>query len=73
MATRTWANFDRFCTATSLHGWRFLCAKQGTSKPLRIGWMAVVLASIGVAIFFLNHSIRDFCSSTVQTTQDTSR
>jgi hypothetical protein len=35
--------------------------------------MFVVLASIGVAAFFLTHSFLDFCSSTVQTTQDTSR
>ncbi len=33
----------------------------------------MVLGSIGVAAFFLSNSVRDFQSSAVQTTQDTSR
>ena len=59
-----------FCTTTSLHGWCFLA----TSSPgMRLGWVLIVLASLAVATFFLFHSASDFASSTVQTTQDTSR
>ena len=66
--------FSNFCQTTSLHGWRFL-AEDNTAGPqaLKFGWVLVVMAAIGVAAFFLTNSILDFRSSTVQTTQDTSR
>lgn len=67
------STFDHFCETTSLHGWKFLGQSQPSRKLLRFGWMGVVLGSIGVSIFFLSNSIMDFKSSTVQTTQDTSR
>ncbi len=66
-----WANFEQFCSCTSLHGWKYLSRK--VNMTLRLGWVAVVLASMGVASFFLGYSLNDFLSSTVQTTQDTSR
>jgi hypothetical protein len=28
MPNRTGRNFDNFCSATSLHGWKFICSKQ---------------------------------------------
>ncbi|TRY76559.1 hypothetical protein TCAL_05309 [Tigriopus californicus] len=67
------STFDHFCETTSLHGWKFLGQSQPSRKLLRFGWMGVVLGSIGVSIFFLSNSMMDFKSSTVQTTQDTSR
>nr|XP_040563668.1 uncharacterized protein LOC121113868 [Lepeophtheirus salmonis] len=70
--SRSSASFEKFCQVTSLHGWKFLSAKQ-SSKPLRFGWILVVLASLAVTIFFLMYSILNFWGSTVQTTQDTSR
>ena len=65
------SNFEEFCNCTSLHGWKYLASN--VNYTLRIGWVAVVLASMGVASFFLGYSWNDFLSSTVQTTQDTSR
>ena len=65
--------FADFCQTTSLHGWKFLRGGAPIRRPLRVGWMAVVIGSLGVAIFFLSNSFIDFQSSTVQTTQDTSR
>jgi len=68
--------FRDFCQTTSLHGWRFLASPSGESygkRALLAGWALVVLASIGVAAFFLSNSVIDFLSSAVQTTQDTSR
>ena len=65
------SSFERFCKCTSLHGWRYL--STSVNPALRAGWVAVVLCSIGVASFFLGYSCNDFLSSTVQTTQDTSR
>ena len=64
-------SFERFCNCTSLHGWKYL--SNNVNIHLRFGWVAVVLASMGVAAFFLGYSCNDFLSSTVQTTQDTSR
>ncbi|CAB4055949.1 unnamed protein product [Lepeophtheirus salmonis] len=64
-------SFEKFCNCTSLHGWKYLTT--GMNKTLRNGWIGVVFASMGVATFFLGYSINDFLSSTVQTTQDTSR
>ena len=40
---------------------------------LRAGWVLIVIGAIGVAIFFLWYSVDNFISSTVMTTQDTSR
>ena len=60
----------------SLHGWKFLGRndEQTNKRPiLKIGWIAVVVGSIGVATFFLAHSLIDFLGSTVMTTQDTTR
>ena len=62
--------FERFCNSTSLHGWKYLSTSEMT---LRVGWVAVVLASMGVCCYFLEYSCSDFLTSTVQTTQDTSR
>ena len=69
------STFESFCQTTSLHGWKFLSSEENVNLnfPLLLGWMLVVLGSIGVAVFFLSNSIIDFRSSTVQTTQDTSR
>ena len=80
------STFESFCQTTSLHGWRFLAPDgeqyssggrgQGRGQRRRLltaSWGAVVLGSIGVAVFFLSNSLVDFLSSTVQTTQDTSR
>ncbi len=63
--------FETFCSCTSLHGWKYLSSE--VNRTLRVGWVLVVLASMGVASFFLGYSFNDFISSTVQTTQDTSR
>ena len=68
----TSTTFDTFCNATSLHGWKYL-SKSGANRPLRVAWVAVVVGAMGVAGFFLAYSLNDFLSSTVQTTQDTSR
>ena len=69
-SNKTQSSFERFCNCTSLHGWKYL----GTSEmTLRLGWVAVVLASMGVCCYFLEYSCSDFLTSTVQTTQDTSR
>lgn len=65
------SSFERFCNCTSLHGWKYMASN--VNFTLRIGWVAVVLGSMGVAAFFLGYSCNDFLSSTVQTTQDTSR
>ncbi len=65
------SSFERFCNCTSLHGWKYMSSH--VNRTLRVGWVAVVLASMGVAAFFLGYSCNDFLSSTVQTTQDTSR
>ena len=65
------SSFERFCSCTSLHGWRYLATN--VNLPLRVGWVAVVFASMGVAACFLAYSCNDFLTSTVQTTQDTSR
>ena len=65
------SSFERFCDCTSLHGWKYL--SSNVNIALRIGWVAVVLGSMGVAGFFLGYSCNNFLSSTVQTTQDTSR
>ena len=43
------------------------------TSPLKSLWMVIVLASMAVAAFFLTYCSNDFLSSTVQTTQDTSR
>ena len=67
----SWTSFETFCSCTSLHGWKYL--SREVNRTLRFGWVAVVLASMGVAGFFLGYSLNDFLSSTVQTTQDTSR
>ena len=69
-SNKTQSSFERFCNCTSLHGWKYLSTSEMT---LRVGWVAVVLASMGVASFFLGYSCNDFFTSTVQTTQDTSR
>ena len=71
MSSSSPSNFEEFCNCTSLHGWKYLASN--VNYPLRIGWVTVVLASMGVASFFLGYSSNDFLSSTVQTTQDTSR
>lgn len=68
---KSWANFETFCSCTSLHGWKYL--SKTVNKTLRLCWVGVVLASMGVAAFFLGYSLNDFLASTVQTTQDTSR
>ena len=65
------SSFERFCHCTSLHGWKYL--SSSVNFTLRIGWVGVVLAAMGVAAFFLGYCFNDFVSSTVQTTQDTSR
>lgn len=76
---RTPLSFAPASRTTSLHGWRFLSPDRAFSANkwqrfwLNAGWAAVVLGSIGVAVFFLSNSVIDFLSSTVQTTQDTSR
>ena len=64
-------SFERFCHCTSLHGWKYL--SSSVNFTLRIGWVGVVLAAMGVAAFFLGYCCNDFLSSTVQTSQDTSR
>ena len=69
-STKSQSSFERFCNCTSLHGWKYLSTSEMT---LRVGWITVVLASMGVASFFLGYSSHDFLTSTVQTTQDTSR
>ena len=66
------SNFERFCSSTSLHGWKYL-SSNNVNAALKIGWIAVVLGSMGVAGFFLGYSCNDFLASKVQTTQDTSR
>ena len=65
-------SFEEFCNRTSLHGWKYL-NDVGETWLLRVSWVAVVFGSMAVAAFFLGYSLNDFCSSTVQTTQDTSR
>ena len=66
--------FEEFCNRTSLHGWKYLGdATTSHTWLLRVGWVAVVFGSMAVAAFFLGYSLNDFFSSTVQTTQDTSR
>ena len=65
-------SFDEFCNRTSLHGWKYL-SDVGETWLLRVAWIAVVFGSMAVAAFFLGYSLYDFYSSTVQTTQDTSR
>ena len=69
-SNKTKSSFERFCNSTSLHGWKYLSTSEMT---LRVGWVAVVLASMGVCCYFLEYSCSDFLTSTVQTTQDTSR
>ena len=69
-SSKTKSSFERFCNSTSLHGWKYLSTSEMT---LRVGWVAVVLASMGVCCYFLEYSCSDFLTSTVQTTQDTSR
>ena len=66
--------FKQFCEATSLHGWKFLSSDGTFRRPiLKACWIVVVALSFGVACFFLFHSIKNFVSATVMTTQDTSR
>ncbi|TRY76324.1 hypothetical protein TCAL_15908 [Tigriopus californicus] len=50
---RSWTNFETFCNCTSLHGWKYL--STNVNKTLRIGWVCVVLASMGVASASLDH------------------
>ena len=66
------SHFEQFCNCTSLHGWKYL-SNSMDSLPLKSLWLLIVFASMAVAAFFLGYCSNDFLSSTVQTTQDTSR
>ena len=68
--------FTDFCRSTSLHGWQHLTETPHLSRGVPHGsgkymWILIVVASIGVASFFLFTSILDFTSKYVVTNIDT--
>ena len=66
------STFTDFCHSTSLHGWQHLTEThhhhQTSGKYM---WVLIVVASIGVASFFLFTSVDDFTSKYVVTNIDT--
>ena len=68
--------FTDFCRSTSLHGWQHLTEPHHTLRGVPRGsgkymWILIVVASIGVASFFLFTSVHDFTSKYVVTNIDT--
>lgn len=68
--------FTDFCRSTSLHGWQHLTEPHHLSRGVPHGsgkymWILIVVASIGVASFFLFTSVLDFTSKYVVTNIDT--
>ena len=68
--------FTDFCRSTSLHGWQHLTETPHLSRGVPHGsgkymWILIVVASIGVASFFLFTSVLDFTSKYVVTNIDT--
>ena len=66
--------FTDFCRSTSLHGWQHLSGANPHSITRGGGkymWVLIVVASIGVASFFLFTSVDDFTSKYVVTNIDT--
>ena len=73
--------FKEFCNSTGLHGWKhigsvsvnqpsFLNCFQLASREQFI-WVLIMVASLGVALFFIITAVTDFNSSTVVTTIQT--
>ena len=68
--------FTDFCRSTSLHGWQHLTEPHHLPRGVPRGsgkymWILIVVASIGVASFFLFTSVHDFTSKYVVTNIDT--
>ena len=67
--------FTDFCQSTSLHGWQHLGRETHLGQSRTAGekymWILIVVASIGVASFFLFTSVDDFTSKYVVTNIDT--
>ena len=68
--------FTDFCRSTSLHGWQHLTEPHHLPRGVPRGsgkymWIFIVVASIGVASFFLFTSVHDFTSKYVVTNIDT--
>ena len=63
-------SFREFCSSTSLHGWQYLSQDKVKGKGKKI-WLAIVIASLGVAFVFLFTAVRDFMVRSVVTTIDT--
>ena len=62
--------FPEFCQTTSLHGWHHIYG--GHSRPGRIVWLGIVIASMAVASVFLTIALKDFVlNRAVVTTIDT--
>ena len=66
---KTKSAFTDFCRSTSLHGWQHLIETH-QHRGLYM-WICIVVASIGVASFFLLTSVHDFTSKYVVTNIDT--
>ena len=64
--------FSDFCRRTSLHGWHHLTeASHPPREKRKHFWILIIIASIGVASFFLFTSVDDFTSRYVVTNIDT--
>ena len=61
--------FKEFCSSTSLHGWQYL----GDSLVVqsKFIWVCIVMASLGIATFFLCTAGYEFINKVVVTTIDT--
>jgi hypothetical protein len=66
---KTKSAFNDFCRSTSLHGWHHLIETHQHRGVYM--WIFIVVASIGVASFFLFTSVDDFTSKYVVTNIDT--
>ena len=66
---KTKSAFTDFCRSTSLHGWQHLIETH-QHRGIYM-WIFIVVASIGVASFFLFTSVLDFTSKYVVTNIDT--
>ncbi len=58
-----------YCEQTSLHGWLYMASNRTRrGRFWRFSWSLVVLASVGVAAFFVFWAAEEFSKATVVTT-----